>query len=224
MIAVYALRIDRNLSPKEFYRLMNMISSDKRERMERFRCFEDAQRTLLGDVLIRVALKDRFGLPNGAIVFETNAFGKPYLASNPEYHFNISHAKNYVVGAVGCSPVGIDVEAIKWADMGLADRFFTLQEKQYILDHPSSRRPIAFFQIWTRKEAYIKRKGRGLHIPLNSFDVLSPIENTWFHLIFENDEALCHICSCESMSPTISHHTVDGFLKHSVFNSCVSAL
>lgn len=211
MIAVYVLRIDRNLSPNEYCDLSEMISYDKREHMKRFARFEDAQRTLLGDVLIRRALKDRCGMSNSAIAFSSSTFGKPFLKSNPEYHFNISHSKKYVVGAISETPVGIDVEEIGKMDMRIADRFFTLQEKQYILGCSNAERPRAFYHIWTRKEAYIKREGRGFQIPLSSINVLTP--DTCFHLIFENREALCHVCSCESISPTIEHLTMDSILK-----------
>lgn len=211
MITVHVLRMERDLSPTEYCGLMGTVSSKKQKQVERFLRYEGAQQTLLGEVLIRKMLKDRFGLSNSAIVFETNTFGKPFLRSHPACHFNISHAKNYVVGAVGCSPVGIDVEAIGQMNGGVTDRFFTSQEKQYLFDHPNSERPSAFCRIWTRKEAYIKREGGGLSIPLNSVNVLDAMDDTHFHLIFENKEAVCHVCSCEAMPPTVKRHTVDGF-------------
>ena len=213
MIVVYVLRMDRNLSPEEYRGLMQMASANKREQIERYLRFEDAQRTLLGDMLIRKALNDTFGLSNSTMVFGANTFGKPVLMCHPAYHFNVSHSRNYVVGAVSRLPVGIDVEAVGKVDMGITDRFFAQQEIQYILDRPSSERERAFCQIWTRKEAYIKREGRGFAIPLYSVNVLSQIDGACFHLIFENQEAVCHVCSCESMPPAIQHHTVDNLVE-----------
>ena len=213
MIVVYVIRMGRNLSLEECRRLVQMVSASKREQIKRYVRLEDAQRTLLGDVLIRKALNDTFGLSNGAMVFGANTFGKPVLASHPEYYFNVSHSGNYVVGAVSSLPVGIDVEAIGKVDMRIADRFFAQQEKQYIIDRPSSEQERAFCQVWTKKEAYVKREGRGFAIPLNSVNVLSQIDGTCFHLIFENREAICYVCSYESMPPTIQHYTVDNLVE-----------
>ena len=38
-------------------------------------------------------------------------------------------------------------------------------------------RDLAFTAIWTLKESYVKAVGRGLQIPLNSFEVKMPFEN-----------------------------------------------
>ncbi|HWR19660.1 MAG TPA: 4'-phosphopantetheinyl transferase superfamily protein [Clostridia bacterium] len=209
MITVYVLRTDRDLSQNEYCYLSEMVSSDKHKQLRKFSRYEDAQRTLLGDVLLRCALKERYGMLNSEIVFRTNEFGKPYLQNCPDNHINISHSKKYVACAVSLSPVGIDVEEIGNMDINTVNRFFTEEEKQYILGFPKQVQSSAFYHIWTRKEAYIKREGKGLQTPLSTINVLGPIDNTYFHLIFKNYEAICNVCSCESILPTISYPTLD---------------
>jgi 4'-phosphopantetheinyl transferase len=59
----------------------------------------------------------------------------------------------------------------------VARRFFAEEEATAIFAEPAEARRRAFFRCWTRKEAYIKAKGKGMSIPLDSFAVsLSPEE------------------------------------------------
>ena len=44
-------------------------------------------------------------------------------------------------------------------------------EREELETLPMDVRPEAFFLCWTRKEAYVKAKGEGLQIPLESFNV-----------------------------------------------------
>ena len=49
----------------------------------------------------------------------------------------------------------------------IAKRFFTSAENEFI--NLSSDKRLAFFEIWTKKEAYLKQIGTGLKTPLDSF-------------------------------------------------------
>jgi 4'-phosphopantetheinyl transferase len=76
------------------------------------------------------------------------------------------------VFARGCE-IGCDIE---WRRPGLAreevaERFFSDRELQSLRAVPHNRWVEAFFNCWTRKEAFIKALGFGVSYPLKSFDV-----------------------------------------------------
>ena len=89
-------------------------------------------------------------------------------------NFNVSHAHGFIVFAFTRNrEIGIDIERIRpeAAHDGVAERFFSAQEVKVLRSLPLHAQPQAFFNCWTRKEAYIKARGEGLSIPLNQFDV-----------------------------------------------------
>ena len=111
--------------------------------------------------------------------FSINKYGKPVI-DGQKREFNLSHSGNYVLIAVAQErKVGIDVEKIR-SNMeieNMASRFFSPIEASELMALPPEQRDLAFFNCWTRKEAYIKAQGLGLSLPLDSFDVsLSPGE------------------------------------------------
>ena len=69
--------------------------------------------------------------------------------------------------------IGIDVEAIspEFAGEEIARRYFSARELAELMALPTETRPEGFSLCWTRKEAYIKARGLGLQIPLDSFSV-----------------------------------------------------
>jgi 4'-phosphopantetheinyl transferase len=59
----------------------------------------------------------------------------------------------------------------------ISERFFSESERQVLRSIPGRAKEEAFFNCWTRKEAYLKAVGEGLAAPLDSFDVtLAPAD------------------------------------------------
>ena len=87
----------------------------------------------------------------------TGPNGKPFVRGGP--HFNLAHSGAVAFFAVADFPVGIDVEATRPVEPGLANSVFTPTELAYLATLSREERQAAFFRGWTRKEAVIKAKG-----------------------------------------------------------------
>ena len=111
-------------------------------------------------------LKEKFNIKMPEI--KKGSHGKPYFPGT-DIHFNISHSGDFKVLAIAETPVGVDIEKVRKADLRVAKRFCE-NEYNYITQKDSEHR---FFEIWTKKEAYLKYKGTGLKGGLDSFDVFS---------------------------------------------------
>lgn len=115
-------------------------------------------------------LKEKFNIKMPEI--KKGLYGKPYLQET-DIHFNISHSGDLKILAIAETPVGVDIEKVRKADLRVAKRFCE-NEYNYITEKDSEHR---FFEIWTKKEAYLKYKGTGLRGGLDSFDVFSLSED-----------------------------------------------
>lgn len=112
-----------------------------------------------------------------SLQFEPEAHGKPRLtggAAARRLAFNLSHSGGWaLLGWSWQGDIGVDVEL--WRAMSdeaaLVRRFFSAAENAAYDALPAAQRRRGFFDCWTRKEAYIKAVGRGLGLPLDSFDV-----------------------------------------------------
>lgn len=145
------------------------VSSERRARLERITAQEHRKNALLCQLLLRYELMRICKADNTELRFACTPLGKPYLPDFSDVHFSVSHTDGLVAVAYGDAPVGVDVEKIKTADLRIAERYFTLRETHYIRQSADAQR--AFYEIWTKKEAYLKRTGTGLTRSLRAFDV-----------------------------------------------------
>lgn len=146
----------RDISDADFEKYFLLMSDEKRKTVEHFRSEEDKKRSIAADMLARLAVSERCGIPEADISFYREQGGKPHVRGDIT-EFNVSHSADIVVCAVSDKPIGVDVEKIRDIDLGIANRFFTKNEIRYVGNSIRN-----FFEIWTKKEAAVKRDGAGL--------------------------------------------------------------
>lgn len=101
---------------------------------------------------------------------EWGRHGKPFFHDTAAWHFNWSHDASVCVCAFATVPVGVDVQSRVRYDDGLFDRMAAPAEDGL---RDVLRRRDDLSSLWTRKEAVIKRTGRGLSTPLGEVDTLA---------------------------------------------------
>jgi len=172
MILLQATYIPTALPEVVFSQYLQKLPEANQKRIKAFLRQEDKTRALVGQIMIRNAILDKLNIPNSTIRFEYNAYGKPALPGYPEFHFNLSHAGDWIALAVDSQPIGVDVERIKDMDMDIAKRFFSKREYTDLMAKQPAQRISYFFDLWTLKESYIKAVGMGLSLPLDSFSMV----------------------------------------------------
>ena len=150
------------------------LSAEEAARAARFIFERDRARFTVAHSALREILARYTGEAAEAMVLLAAEKGKPYLAEHPDIRFNLSHSGSWAMVAVAHKrELGVDIECIRRerSTDGIAERFFAPAEVRELKDTAEERRVPAFFACWSRKEAYIKARGEGLGIPLDSFEV-----------------------------------------------------
>lgn len=157
--------VDISSAEDEVYRkLYEKASLQRKYRADRYLHQMDKLRCVTAEALLRRIL----GVTEDQI--EKSSFGKPYLKARTDVFYNLSHSGRYVVFAWGDSEVGVDVQQHDSVSdrKAFEMRFFAPDESAYACDDIGR-----FYEIWTKKESYLKYTGRGLRTDLRSFSVLS---------------------------------------------------
>ncbi len=173
---VHVWRAGLERTAEELERFSAELSADEQERAARFRVQEARARFTAARATLRRILGAYLDVGPAELRFGYAKHGKPFLdrSGGDDVRFNVSHSHRLALYAIALgTEVGIDLEQIR-ADRDherLARRFFSAEETEALLAVPAEGRIEAFFQCWTRKEAYLKARGEGLAVPLRSFTV-----------------------------------------------------
>ena len=164
---------ERILDPDILARQLAVLSVAEQQKQQRFVFARHRHQYLVGHALVRDVLSHYFPVAPVMWKFNVNYYGKPFISWPLDcqgLNFNLSHTEGRAVVAVAWqTDIGVDVEfsTSRGNDMGIAKSFFSPIEVAQL-----ERDPERFFDFWTLKEAYIKARGMGLSIPLDSFAFL----------------------------------------------------
>ena len=152
----------------------NILSSDEKQKANRFRFPKDRTHYIAGRGILRELLGKILSKNPNIIQFMYSKYDKPFLKDNSDLQFNISHSNGIgLFGFVKEYLIGVDIEYAKRPIEveQIASRFFSKNEAKRLLDLPGNQQLEGFYNCWTRKEAIIKAIGQGLSFPLDQFEV-----------------------------------------------------
>ena len=126
--------------------------------------------------------------------------GRPCFENCERLDFSISHSNELVVCALSIDEgkIGVDTEkresTVRKEKQGqFAGRFFAGNEREIL-----EKEPERFSEIWTRKEAYLKRLGTGIATDLREVDTCRIPQSVRFETVFAEDHVITVCLSSEA--------------------------
>lgn len=172
-VSIWYLNIREDAGYYNF--LYSLLSEDEKQKAGKFKFQNDRVTSVLARGSLRLLLSKQLDCNAKDITFYYGEYGKPSLIKNNKtLKFNVSHSKDMIVIAL-CNnyDIGVDIEYIKrdFDVFDIVENYFSKKEIKTLNSLPKPEQTAAFFRGWTRKEAFIKAKAKGLSFPLDSFSV-----------------------------------------------------
>lgn len=151
--------------PDEIARLESFLSKDETVKSRRFKFSRDRVSYIMVHGVLRLMLGRHLGISPQAVKITYNSFGRPYISGySRQVFFNLSHSSGISVLAFDPGyEIGVDVERIddEFEYESIVNIFFSKREIRYIQQVKEKSRN-RFYEIWTRKEAFLKAEGIGI--------------------------------------------------------------
>jgi 4'-phosphopantetheinyl transferase len=183
---VHVWQVNLKTVPADATKFTGTLSPDELERAGKLKFQRDREHFILSHSQLRLILSKYCDCLPGELSFRYNSCKKPIISNTEfgELKFNMSHSDDLMlVSLCKRNEIGIDIEKVREVNEleSIANENFSAREIKYLTD--SSDKAITFFKIWTRKEAFIKAIGKGIHFPLKSFCVELKSPGSLEHLV-----------------------------------------
>ncbi|GGE70500.1 4'-phosphopantetheinyl transferase [Pedobacter psychrotolerans] len=183
---------------QELLTLAEHLPIKMQEYVLRYRYVSDRKLSLVGRLMLFKVLQGE-GKPYLIQDWEKGLNNKPFIIDWKE--FNISHSGSMVAFCYGDNLVGVDIEVISDSNHLEFIDFLHPDEFHYI---SASKKPTdSFYNVWVRKEAFLKATGLGLTNQSAEYnclpDIVSYNELLWHIKEIEINAAYkCCVCSLDN--------------------------
>lgn len=142
--------------------LFQFLNSAEHKKAKRFYKEIDRDRFTIYRSILKLLLGAYTKLEVKNIYLDYDFNKKPYLASHPWLHFNMSHSEDFAAIAISRKKVGLDIEYLakdfKFTSL-LPDIF---ADNENLIIQNSTDKKTTFYTLWTRKESFVKALGKGI--------------------------------------------------------------
>lgn len=150
------------------HRLYAALPEHRRVKSDAYYRQIDRRTSIVSFALLQLLWSETSTAPLPEIVL--GVFGKPAFAGRATTYFNISHDQTVCACVLAPIPVGVDLQSRIPFDDDLFDRIASLPELE-LRDRLVALDDLS--PLWTRKEAVVKRTGRGLTTPFQAIEAVS---------------------------------------------------
>ena len=158
---------------KDYRSCWLLLDESERARSGQFKIEQVRQQYVITKGILKQLLARYMDVQPETIKFEWSEYGKPYVVGEGERDgvvFNISHSGNKLAIVIGFrQELGVDIE--QWKQRihfpDLVKRYFAVDEIEYWDALPEHVRQKAFYDLWAKKESFVKAVGRGISLGLD---------------------------------------------------------
>ena len=167
MAVVYILNANNLKTDLTLYK---NIDSRRLERIKKSKNTLFIKEQLGSHLLLTDVLENTYFQEIDKIEYICNESGKPYIKDSNLY-FSLSHSNGIVALTVSKEEIGLDIELIKDVKDTLARRIMNDLEYSTYQSLNKESKKIYFFEVWTSKEAYIKKLGTSITLTPSNISI-----------------------------------------------------
>jgi 4'-phosphopantetheinyl transferase len=166
---------NQNTFPDELSYFYPFLSKLEISRSKRFRKKSDERTYVITHALVNKKISEILGTDFNKLSINYFDNKKPYVEKS-NLDFNLSHSSDCFAFAISGYEnvfVGVDIEVLR-EDLGIEpiiNNYFHKNEISFVLNSELKTQHQKFYEVWTRKEAFLKMIGTGLSEKLSELDM-----------------------------------------------------